>query len=132
MANELIELAKKNDIAVVHAEADQYYMVDGKYLFDMTKIKQAHEYCQQKVLDALKFGKSVIVSNTSTTYKEVKPYIKMARQFDVQYEIIDLDKTNYGNIHGVPVETLEAMKKRWTPKAEIEKLITRDIFNGEL
>jgi len=32
----------------INIEADQYFMVDGEYKFDSSKIKLAHNYCQSQ------------------------------------------------------------------------------------
>ena len=31
-----------------HIEADMFFMKDGEYKFDPTKLKQAHEWCREK------------------------------------------------------------------------------------
>ena len=35
-------------IGGIHIEADQYFMEDGEYKFDGSKIKLAHNYCQSQ------------------------------------------------------------------------------------
>ena len=56
----------------------------------------------------------IVVSNTSTTQKELQPYIDLANEYS--YNIVSLIVENrHGNKneHGVPDETLEVMKKRF-------------------
>jgi len=63
-----------------HLETDQFWMVDGEYKFDMSRIKEAHQWCQDKTKSMLNMGQSVVVSNTFTTQKEMKPYFDMAKE----------------------------------------------------
>lgn len=95
-------------IADEHYEADQYFMVGKKYMFDPTKLSYAHKQCLNEVHAALLEGKNVVVSNTFTTKKEVRPYTTLG----FEYEIFECTE-NYGSIHNVPEETIERMKARW-------------------
>ena len=36
-----------------HFEADMFFMVDGEYKFDHTKLKEAHEWCRNGVNTAM-------------------------------------------------------------------------------
>jgi len=51
---------------VVHFEADMFFMKDGKYCYEPSRIKDAHAWCQSKTLRALRSGKDTVVSNTFT------------------------------------------------------------------
>ncbi len=55
----------------------------------------------------------VIVSNTSTSEKEIKPYLDLAN--DYGYQVVSLVVENrHGNdsIHSVPQETRDAQERR--------------------
>jgi len=92
----------------IHFEADMFFMRNGKYCFDASKIQDAHRWCRDKTLQALKAGKNVVVANTFTCKWEMKPYLDMG--FDTQ--IIDANGS-WPNIHGVPHEAMVRMKKCW-------------------
>ena len=54
-------------------EADKYFIVDGEYKFDATKLRQAHEWCKNRVETYMKdslvndqFYREIAVSNTFT------------------------------------------------------------------
>ena len=96
----------------VHYEADMYHMVDGEDKFDITKIKEAHEWCQQMTEDCLRRGNNAIVSNTFTRYQEMVPYFEMAKEFDAHVYIIEA-KGKFETVHGVPKETQNDMAQRW-------------------
>jgi predicted kinase len=95
-----------------HFEADQYFMVDGVYKFDRQLLRQAHAWCQQSTADALARGEHVIVSNTFTTLKEMKPYFDMIQSYQLQPTVLTC-QSNWGNVHGVPDDVLMAMKERF-------------------
>jgi predicted kinase len=95
-----------------HYEADQFFMVNGVYEFDRTNLGAAHQQCQFDTETALKNGKSVVVSNTFTTIKELRPYFDMASRYGIVPTVITMNGS-FKNVHGVPEETLVAMKQRF-------------------
>lgn len=98
--------------SVVHYEADQYFMDDqGNYNFDVTKLHQAHKWCQDKTREGLTANATVIVSNTFTTKKELKPYFDMAREFGIM-PVVYLAQNQFQNVHNVPADKLQAMLNR--------------------
>lgn len=102
-----------------HFEADQYFMdVNDTYNFDASKLHFAHQSCQHNTETAMKNGYDVIVSNTFTTMKELRPYMNLAESYDYNIEIIETTG-DYGSIHNVPEETIERMRNRWIPTSEV-------------
>jgi predicted kinase len=99
-------------------EADQYHYLDGEYRFNPTKIKEAHQWCQTIARHLMNNGKpQVVVSNTSTTEKEMQSYLDMANEFG--YRVVSLIVENrHGNssVHNVPQETLKKMQDRFEIK----------------
>jgi len=95
-----------------HYEADMYFIIDGKYNFIPSKIKNAHQWCQFETETALRCHRSVVVSNTFTKLWEMQPYFELAKRYDVEIEVIEC-KGNYQNIHGVPDTVIQKMKSRW-------------------
>jgi predicted kinase len=96
----------------VHFEADQYFVEDGVYTFDYTRIKEAHMWCQVATRAALTEGKLVVVSNTFTQRWELQPYLDMVHDLGVVVTIV-IATGDYRNIHGVPEEVIQRMKDRW-------------------
>lgn len=105
-----------------HFEADQFFIVDGVYTFDATKLGQAHFWCMRETDDALFYKKDVIVSNTFTKLKEMRPYFEIAQKNGASVNVI-LCQNSFGSIHDVPQETLDAMKARFT--YDISDLFTK-------
>lgn len=116
------------DAAMLAAD-DYFYDDDGVYNFDANKLHQAHMGCQQSVESNMsvttelckKYGNDsnsvIIVHNTSTTPKEMKPYLELAEKYD--YEVTSLiveNRHGNSNVHGVPQEVLDKMKNRFEVK----------------
>lgn len=96
----------------VFYEADQFFMIDGEYRFDRTKLGQAHAWCQERTRRALETGKNVAVANTFTTSGEVRAYYEMATRLGVGIRWMECDG-EYGSIHNVPPEAMARMRGRW-------------------
>ncbi len=95
-----------------HFEADMYFSRNGKYEFDATKLGAAHAWCQAETDDALFYKFNVIVSNTFTTIKELKPYFELAQKNGAKVVVL-LAQSNFKNIHDVPDEALQRMRDRF-------------------
>ncbi len=93
-------------------EADQYMMENGVYKFDPKKLSWAHNQCKEEVRRLISLDENIVVSNTSTQRWEMEPYITMGTE---AYYIVKEHTlhTNFGNVHGVPEEKVEIMKRRW-------------------
>jgi len=102
-------------IALVNFEADMFFMNDGEYKFDFSKIKEAHQWCQESTLDAMISGSpKVAVSNTFTQEWEMKPYYEMAEKYGyVVFSVVVENRHGGKNVHGVPEATLDNMRKRF-------------------
>jgi NEDD4-binding protein 2 len=107
-------------------EADQYfYNEEGKYNFDASKLYEAHKWCQLRVEHAMEdnlesggvYFSEIVVSNTSTTEKELEPYLELAKKYDYQVVSLIVENRHSGvSKHNVPAETIEKMKNRFSIK----------------
>ncbi len=91
-----------------HFEADMYFEVDGKYVYDASRIREAHQWCQQSAREALRKNLKVVVSNTFTRQRELEPYLQMADKI----HIVEA-QGNWRNLHDVPVQVIRNMAERW-------------------
>ncbi len=109
----LFESAPCGQMAVV-CEADAYFeKPDGSYEFDPSKLGAAHTHCQNEARAALRHGvPQVIISNTTTSFKEVKPYLDMAAEFGAGVRVVTMIHS-YGSLHDVPAETMVRMQARF-------------------
>ena len=108
-----------------HFETDEYFRTEGRtreYKFDPSKLKEAHEWCQNQVEEEMKyhgdaFRVCITVSNTFTQEWEMEAYYKLAKKYD--YNVISLIVENrHGgeNQHGVPKESIDRMRERFETK----------------
>lgn len=94
--------------------ADDYFMVEGKYLFDANKLHNAHMWCQDQVEGLMICDMShIIVHNTFTTEKEMEPYFNLAKTHG--YQVVTLVVENrHGSksVHDVPNEVIDRQRAR--------------------
>lgn len=93
-------------------EADQYFMVGGKYRWDPRRLKNAHNWCKRNVAELLRQGKDVAVANTFVKAKHVQEYVDLAISYDSPYRVIKI-LGNHKNVHNVPDEKVQKMKSEW-------------------
>jgi predicted kinase len=102
-----------------HYEADMFFIDDeGNYKFHVTKIKDAHQWCQGFVKsDMILEYPKIVVSNTSTQEWEMEPYFNLAKEFGYTVFSVVVENRHGGiNQHGVPQDKLQMMKDRFDIK----------------
>jgi predicted kinase len=100
-----------------HVEADMYFMQDGEYKFDATKLKEAHAWCQGKTETWMEKRYNVVVPNTFTQEWEMEAYYALAKKYGYQvHSLIVENRHGDINTHLVPEETIEKMKNRFEIK----------------
>lgn len=113
----------------VHIEADMFLEVNGVYVYDATKIRDAHDWCVNSAKQLLAQGKSVVVSNTFVKTWELQRYIDLG----FPYKIIEL-RDKWPNIHGVPQDKIEIMERGWQklPDIWMSSLVFKENFRQQL
>ena len=99
--------------------ADDYFMNEnGEYVFDGSKIKEAHNDCQMRCAGLMKLGIiRIVVANTFTEKWEMEKYYEMAERYNYRVHTLIVENRHGGeNVHGVPVEHIGKMKKRFDVK----------------
>ena len=110
--------------STIICSADQFFIdpESGRYEFDHRKLGSAHAYCRAKVEAAVELGANlIIVDNTNTQKWEFAPYVAIAEANDYECEEImvgtlnddDLKAYANRNKHGVPLESIRKMAKRF-------------------
>ena len=113
LAKNNVTALNKLGLRVEHLEADMYFEdAHGNYKYDPSKIKEAHQWCQEQTKKFLGNGVTVIVAGPFTTAWELLPYMRMIPWEDI---LILVATGNYENVHGVPKEVIAKMEKRWEP-----------------
>jgi predicted kinase len=106
-------------ISRARCSADDYLVTrEGEYKWAAEKLGKAHSWCIRKCERFMKVGiETVVVDNTTITEKELKPYLDMAKKYDYKcFSIIVENRHGGKNSHGVPEETLEKRKKKFSIK----------------
>ena len=104
-------------------EADKYFInkETGEYNFDVTKLKDAHKWCHDRVETYMKdslvndqFYREIAVSNTFTQEWEMKPYYLLAEKYGYKIFCVIVENRHGGtNLHDVPKDKLEIMRNRF-------------------
>jgi predicted kinase len=101
---------------VTICSADQYFMVDGEYHYDGTKIGNAHKASLKKFVDALTRGEDVVCDNTNCSHLEAAPYVAVAAAMGAEVEIhtflVPPSVSIERNTHGVPANAIHGMNER--------------------
>ena len=110
-------------IEAYHVEADMFFVhgVTNEYKFDVSKLGKAHEWCQS-VVDVCMSDKlrKIAVSNTFTQEWEMQPYYDLAEKYGYRVYSLIVENRHGGsedtNIHNVPKEKIDNMRKRFQIK----------------
>ncbi len=119
--------------------ADDFFIEKGggKYAFDPSLLGQAHQQCQNKVIEVIKQGISpVIIDNTNTRLweiKKLKPIIQFAQSLGYSVRLEEpetewwksknIDEMVNKNSHGVPREAIERMVNRFEDNISINDIL---------
>lgn len=115
-ANKLVETLPN----VKHFETDQFFINNGKYAYDHSKLKQNHKRCFDSVVEWLNKGCIVIVSNTFTTWTELRKYVEHCVKNKVEYYVVDM-LNEFGSVHNVPFKTWNRMKNRFVHASKLKR-----------
>ena len=104
-------------------EADRYFMQYGDYKFDASKLKEAHSWCREQVGKWMEVDNAgydvdrIVVSNTFTQEWEMRPYYELAEKYGYRvYSIVVENRHGGKNVHNVPDEAIDKMRKRFEIK----------------
>lgn len=106
------------DMGARHWEEDMFFTdINGDYIFDASRLHDAHNWCRDQVENSMSFEKDVVVSNTFTQKWEMDLYYKLAKQYGYQVFSLIVENRHDGvNTHNVPTKTLQKMQERFEIK----------------
>ena len=98
-----------------HFEADMFFTTENGYNFVPEKIRDAHDWCYNQVMNAMIDGnEKVAVSNTFTREWEFQKYYDLAKEHNyIVFSIIVENRHGGINEHNVPDDVLTKMKSRF-------------------
>jgi predicted kinase len=95
-------------------EADQFFMLDGKYQYNKEKIREAHEYCQNGVENAMIYHiERIAAANVFMKRWMMQPYYDVAKKYGYRVTEITLTGPLHENVHNVPKEEMDKMAAQW-------------------
>jgi len=96
--------------------ADHYFIFNGEYRFDPSKLGEAHGQCLRYFIARVRAGEDVIVDNTNTGVAEIAPYMSIALAYGAEVEVkvflADPEVCAKRNTHGVPLKACQGMHAR--------------------
>ena len=116
-------LAKQ--LAGEHGEifsTDDFFIIDGEYKFDSSKLGQYHKANLERTINAMKHGVNpIVVDNTNVQFFEMRKYVEAALHYGYRVEFaepntewkFDVEELTKKNTHKVPAATIQRMKDRW-------------------
>lgn len=95
-----------------HVETDMFWGTN--YEFDVTRLREAHEWCQERTRMLLDTSdlKGVVVSNTFTSRWELGAYFDMAEDRGIKPQVI-LCQGTWNNVHDCPQDVIDKMRARF-------------------
>ena len=105
--------------SITYCSADKYFMKEGEYIYDYSKIDDAHDACLKEYLEALSdpINQMIVVDNTHTESWEYAPYTALARIFEYDITIVEVHRDIMAcireNVHQVPANIIKAQYKRF-------------------
>ena len=108
-------------ISGIRVSTDDFFMLDGEYVFNPKLLGKNHQRCQTKVEELMVSNKPhIVVDNTFSQRWEMEAYLTLATIYGYTVSIIDIfdggcsDKELFErNTHNVPLETIIAMRHRY-------------------
>lgn len=102
----------------VHFEADMFFMKNGEYKFDFSKLKEAHNWCAIQTQKAMVEDEpKIIVSNTFTQEWEMEIYDELAKMHGYRvFSIVVENRHGNQNVHGCPEDKIIIMRDRFQIK----------------
>ena len=93
MAQKFLYEASGGGRSGIILSADQFFIQpNGEYVFDVTKLTQAHASCFRRAIFNTDGGTNlIIIDNTNLSAWEISPYVMIANANGYEHEIINVD-----------------------------------------
>jgi len=115
------ELASRHEGSVI-LSTDDYFMVEGQYVFDPKMIGLNHSRNQERAREKMQEKTPcVIIDNTNTQAWEMKPYVLAAIEYGYHVEI-----------HEPEMVSIEEIMRRQAQREDSNKSLPREIVERML
>lgn len=117
-AKKIAQEALDMEFLPIICSADDFFMVEDQYKFDVTKLSEAHKYCLRKFMLAVQDRHDpIVVDNTNINIEDIAPYVAVGEAFGYEVEVIQVDTNpeiaGGRNVHGVPPARVRDMYQRF-------------------
>lgn len=126
------KLADAHEDSVI-LSTDDYFIVDGKYVFEARMIGVNHAMNQERARNKMQEKTPcIIIDNTNTQAWEMKPYVEAAIEFGYEIEIREPDPVPLEEImrrqhsrpdKNLPLETVQKMLSRFERNITVETIL---------
>jgi len=127
MTNCIVKKLQSENISVSVHSTDNFFIIDGKYVFDFDKLGIYHQENFKNFKQSIENSIDVVIcDNTNISPWETEAYTKLAREYNYQILIITLDPRELEehilsqkitkenpNAHGVNEDALKNMIRRY-------------------
>jgi len=129
-AKEIVATFEQNGLCALRCSTDSFFMVEGEYKFDVSKLREYHIKNQQRFKNALKDACNLVIcDNTNIEPWEANVYYELAKEhgYDVilmDFEARELDshvdaQSNEDYRHYIPSDVLELMLEKYQNYKEL-------------
>lgn len=105
----------------VICSTDDYFVKDGTYARDISKLAKYHEQNLERFIESLKDGVPLVIcDNTNVRRDHYSAYVRFAEHYDYRVAIVTMphprpETAAARNIHGVSREHIERLLSQWEP-----------------
>jgi predicted kinase len=128
------KIAAMHDLSVI-LSTDDFFMKDGEYRFDPSRLGEYHAANVKRVETAM--GDEcpcVIVDNTNTQSWEMKPYVELAMEHGYDVQIVEPEPVSFEELmnrqaqradqnKALPAEVVKRMLSRYEKNVTVEKIL---------
>lgn len=97
------------EIGAVICSTDDFYYVDGEYVFDQDNLSYYHTLNLFEAEHWLAAGRSVIIDNCNIRKSHAQPYLSLARKYGAETRAVRC-VGEFQNVHSVPTKVVERMR----------------------
>ena len=118
------KIAEEFDGFSVIYSTDDFFMVDGEYLFDPKRLGEFHAANVKRAEEAMADECAlVIIDNTNTQAWEMKPYVELAEKHGYNVRIVETDPISFNEL--MERQTQRADQNKALPAEVVLKMIHR-------
>lgn len=135
LANHILSANENDSDIIVLSTDDRITTPRGQYMWSGKYLHLSHSLNKEMCREAMnrQYG-TIIIDNTNTTAREIKPYFDLAKEFGYQFSLLEPAtkwKNNpvecaKKNKHGVSQKIIEKMLARYQTSQEVMERLNND------